>query len=275
MITLTGTSTISSDAGTLSLTAATAITGTNQSLTFTGAGNVSVTGNITTGSGTLTKNGTGLTLLLGNGNSYTGGTTVSAGILQVGNNAVTTANSGVGAMSIQSGGTLAGTGTIRGNTTIAAGGILSPGDSTAALSIDQNGNLTITGSLTTTAGGTIDGQIRLNLSNPTHNDQTFIASAMSALDYYNTLDSTQKNLWNTVPTSTGHNYDYISVGGTLTLTSGLANAPTIAVTTTRSYGYGEIFNLFDWNMLTVGTFDANSQNDLLLPTLSNGLIWGY
>lgn len=56
------------------------LTGTNRDLTFNTTADISVTGNITTGTGTLTKQGSG-NLTLAGANTYTGLTTVSAGAI--------------------------------------------------------------------------------------------------------------------------------------------------------------------------------------------------
>ena len=79
---------INSDSGTLTLNVASgnAITGSNDDLTFGGAGNVTVADVIATGTGALTKDGAG-TLTLSGANTYTGVTTVSAGTLVIGANA--------------------------------------------------------------------------------------------------------------------------------------------------------------------------------------------
>ncbi len=79
-VTLAGTTEIQSDAGTLTLSAANSVTGTNRALTIDGAGNTAINGTITTGTGTLTKNGTG-TLTLSGANTYSGTTTINAGTL--------------------------------------------------------------------------------------------------------------------------------------------------------------------------------------------------
>ena len=76
-ITLSGATTIGSDAGTLTLSGG--ISGT-QNLTFTGAGNTTISGAIATSTGTLTKNGSGTTTLNA-ANTYTGTTTVNSGTL--------------------------------------------------------------------------------------------------------------------------------------------------------------------------------------------------
>ncbi len=71
---------INSAADTLTLSGT--ITGTNRNLTVGGAGNITVSGAIGTGSGTLTKDGAG-TLVLGGNNTYSGTTTVSAGVVNI------------------------------------------------------------------------------------------------------------------------------------------------------------------------------------------------
>lgn len=282
-VTQTAASTISSDAGTLTLTAPTAITGA-QNLTFSGAGAVVVAGAVSTGTGNLVRQGTGVTVLQGV-SSYSGTTTVSGGVLQVGTNAFTGATSGSGATSVLAGGTLAGTGTIGGSTSIAAGGILSPGDSTAVLAVDQNGTLNITGSLTTSAGGTAGGQLSLNVSIPTFNDPGFAAvfsAGGDALSYYTSLTPGQQSQWNAAQAAGVRNYDYVRVTGAITLSNGAIGLPTVAVTANgyTSYQIGDIFNLLDWN--TLGTLDSgglgagynpSSLNDLQLPTLLNGFSW--
>jgi autotransporter-associated beta strand protein len=86
LITINSTTRINSDSGTLTLDVASgnAITGSNDDLQFGGAGNITINDVIATGTGTLTKDGTGI-LFLNAANTYTGATTVSAGILNVQN----------------------------------------------------------------------------------------------------------------------------------------------------------------------------------------------
>ena len=92
----------------------------------------------------ITKIGTG-TLKLEDPNTYSGGTTVSAGVLVVSN----TEGSGVGtgALVIQSGALLRGSGIVGGATTIEAGGILGAGGMS-----ETAGNLTFTSGLTLNDG---------------------------------------------------------------------------------------------------------------------------
>jgi autotransporter-associated beta strand protein len=81
-ITLASASRINSDSGTLTLS--NTIAATNLGLTLGGAGNITASGIIGLGSGGLTKDGSGL-LVLSGANSFTGATTVSAGVLKIGN----------------------------------------------------------------------------------------------------------------------------------------------------------------------------------------------
>ena len=99
LITLTNSTRINADAGTLLLTNTGTITGATFGLTFGGAGNITVASIIGTTTGTLTKDGAG-TLTLSASNSYTGGTTINAGTVAIsngssfGSNTVTFASNG-------------------------------------------------------------------------------------------------------------------------------------------------------------------------------------
>ena len=101
-ISLQAHSAISSDSG--SLTLSNGITGTNFNMTLTGAGNGFVGTGITTGSGTLVKNGTGTWQLNNNASTYTGLTTINAGVLTI-RNATSLGTTAAGTI-VNSGGTL-------------------------------------------------------------------------------------------------------------------------------------------------------------------------
>ncbi|MES2026474.1 MAG: autotransporter domain-containing protein [Pseudomonadota bacterium] len=90
-------------------------------------------GGVIDGTGSLTKTGTG-NLTLSGTNTYTGTTTVNAGLLSV-NGSI--ANS---AVTVNSGAALGGSGTV-GNLTVMSGGILAPGNSIGELTV--NGNATL------------------------------------------------------------------------------------------------------------------------------------
>jgi autotransporter-associated beta strand protein len=79
-ITLATDSRINSDAGSLTLSGG--INSTAANLTVGGSGNVTNTGTIAT-SGMLTKDGSGTLFLVGNNNTYSGGTLISAGVVGI------------------------------------------------------------------------------------------------------------------------------------------------------------------------------------------------
>ncbi len=98
----------------------------------------------------LIKIGTGMLILTGANNTYSGGTTVSGGILMANNTAGSA--TGSGAVAVNSGGTLAGTGIISGAVTVNSGGALAPGN--------PLGTLTISNNLTLAAGSTTFMQVQ-------------------------------------------------------------------------------------------------------------------
>ncbi|RDS81737.1 hypothetical protein DWU98_11000 [Dyella monticola] len=99
--------------------------------------------NVISGSGSLTKTGAG-TLILDGVNTYTGGTAVSAGTLEIGDSHSSNASID-GTVDVQSAGTLRGHGTVDGNVT--NDGIVWPGGSM--------GTLTIAGNYTQNADGAL------------------------------------------------------------------------------------------------------------------------
>ena len=150
--------------GTLTVGAANSLSGTNQNLTVNGAGNTTITGTITTGTGTLTKNNAG-TLTLSGVNTFTGATTINGGTVAIaaetglGSNP---ANLNAGQLTLN-GGTLRTQTTAvliddsrRGITIGANGGTL---ETVTNLTIgrvnDPRNVLTMTGPLTKTGAGTL------------------------------------------------------------------------------------------------------------------------
>lgn len=114
-------------------------TNTDPAQTFSG---------VISGSGAVNRSasvaGTGGTTTFTAANTYSGGTTVNRGLLQVNN--TTGSGTGSGAVTVASGGALGGTGSISGAVTVNAGASIGAGASA--------GILTLTGGLNLSAGGT-------------------------------------------------------------------------------------------------------------------------
>jgi autotransporter-associated beta strand protein len=137
------------DAGTLQIAGTSAFSTAKSIRLNSGGGTIdAVNSNITppalsgaiSGTGGLIKTGTGALVLSSANVTYTGATTVKAGVLFV--NTLLSSTSGV---SVQTSGTLAGTGTISAPVTIDSGAFLSPGASIGQLNL-SNG-ITIHGQL--------------------------------------------------------------------------------------------------------------------------------
>ena len=131
-ITLASASRINTDAGSLTLSGNT--TGSNTNIALGGEGDTVVTGGLSLGSGTLTKDGGG-TVTLNGSISYSGATALNAGKL------VINGNNSNSAITIASGATLGGAGTV-GAVTVNSGGFIAPGNSPGTLTV---GDLTLSG----------------------------------------------------------------------------------------------------------------------------------
>jgi autotransporter-associated beta strand protein len=146
----------SSNALTVNGGASGTLSGAGNNLTITGSGNTTINALIQTGSGGLTMSGTGRLALTG-ANTYSGGTTVSAGLL-LANNASGSAT-GSGGVSVN-GGVVGGFGSIAGALTLNNGAVnpgdpagsatnrlkvlrlSTPGGGSASVAIDSAGNST-------------------------------------------------------------------------------------------------------------------------------------
>ena len=168
-ITLTASARINSDAGTLTLSNAAALTGTNQTLTLGGAGDMTLDRAIGLTTGAVTKDGAG-TVTLNVPSTYTGTTTVSAGTLLYGtNNIVGTGNLTVsgGTLNIQAFNDTVAVFTVSGGTVIGTGTIYAQGDyvfsGTATISVNLGGdvglNKTGGGTTTLTGANSFTGQV--------------------------------------------------------------------------------------------------------------------
>ena len=162
-VTTTG-ATFTANTASLSLAS---VTGTNTAITLGGSATGSTVGAITTGTGTVTKTGTGKWTLSGNG-TYSGTTTVSQGILEIGSDSTPTSGTltsgpiGTGILSLSGGSVQATSGTpraigntvylsasstITGDTAINFGGQLSSRTSGTTLTVNNTGLTTFSGGI--------------------------------------------------------------------------------------------------------------------------------
>lgn len=132
--------------------------GSGQTVVHNVIANVNATVSVNVG-----RTGSG-SVLFTNANTYSGGTTLSSGVLLVNNG--TGSGTGSGAVNVASSATLGGSGTISGATTAAAGSFLAPGsDSGVAGTLTFGGNLDVSG-LASGAGGLL-----FNLDGSTASDK--------------------------------------------------------------------------------------------------------
>lgn len=121
-------------------------------LTLGGISTSSTFTSVLSGSGSLTKVGTG-TFSLNNANTFSGGTIVNGGTLRAGNS--TGSATGTGGVTVNSGATLTGPGLISGLVTLSSGGHLAPGDNVGTLTV---------GSVTLSTGSILDYEFKSGVS---------------------------------------------------------------------------------------------------------------
>lgn len=241
-------------------------------------------------------------LILSGTNTYTGGTTVNNGEVNLqGSLAAGAVTVGKEFGSLTDAAILSGTGTIAGAVTIGDGncaiGVLAPGTNAVAplsnYGTGANGTMTITadGTALTVGSGS---QIQLGITNETFNSSAFVAAlgsggAMDALNFLTGIGSAELGSWNALP-GVSTDMDFLNLTGTdsnlsLGTRSGGAGTGIISVV---DFGYitsaaqGDVFNLVDWTQAGVvgGTFSAGSGfsaggalGDFDLPILGAGLAW--
>jgi autotransporter-associated beta strand protein len=197
-----------SGGGNLTLSAAIVTGGNNQSTSFSG---------LVSGSGSLTKTGSGvLTLARSAGNSYSGLTTVSAGALLAMN--TTGSATGTGSVTIGAGGTLGGIGSIQGN--VNNSGAVAPGNSVGTLRLSTN--------YTQTSGGVLD----IELDSPSSYDKLAVTGNA-------TLSGTiAVSLLNGFVPQVGNSFDIVTAAGFGGTTFASSSLPSLADGLSWKLNYG-------------------------------------
>jgi filamentous hemagglutinin family protein len=259
------TSTISSDAGTLTFTpaAGNAIELGTTALTFTGAGNVSVDGAIT-GTSSITKLGTGTATLSGN-NTYTGAVTLSQGVLRAASsNALGTTTGGI---------------TVASGATLELGGPASPGSiaiGAEALTVSDGGAIHNVAGYNTYAGGmTLSGNASITVDTGTR--LNFTASGAPAIAIAGnkrlSLYLTDGDLTFAKALSGSAGSSYLKAGGGTLTTGGISGL--ILVTGVYARLYDPTGNDYSTEYgstpdYTFGFFDAASGGNRVNLALTSG-----
>jgi MYXO-CTERM domain-containing protein len=178
-VTVASAARINSDAGTLTLSGG--VTAADFGLTFGGAGNVTIdTTGLSLGTGSLTKDGAGL-LLLSLANTFSGGTTVSAGTLKIG----ATGSLGSGAVSVASGATLDLNNLTIGNAITLADGATLTGGSLPTTSVPTSGVIDVVLTGTAPLEKTDTGRLELTGENTFTGATSVSAGTIAVADFGN------------------------------------------------------------------------------------------
>jgi fibronectin-binding autotransporter adhesin len=260
----------------LAVTNAGAITGSGNSLTVAGAGNVTLSSILGTGAGSLTMAGTG-TLTLSGVNTYTGGTTISAGTVVVGNNL--NALGALGAPVVMTGGTLVtGNGFLNYDFGGTGGTLLVPageanstlGSATdpaafnfgGTLSIGAGSAVTIEAPATATVGG-----LMLNTATLSTNFGLVLAAGGTLTDTGNsTINGTFVN--SQVRTGTGPSPTFTPTYTSATVT-GPASGSTLTISGTLNQGGG-----FGGTIAIIGTYNPDNAGAIVTVAPAANISFG-
>lgn len=169
----------------------------------------------------LNKSGAG-TLVLASGNTYSGGTLITAGTLLANN--TTGSATGLGSVTV-GGGTLGGTGQIAGAVAVTSGGTLAPGNGTALI-----GTLTVGSSASAAASVTVAGKYGFNITSTNAGNGTAVSDGSS-----------------TVPN--GNNR--LSVVGNSSSTINLTGATIVLTSTPAFNGTWDPTKYYSWTLATI------------------------
>ena len=208
--------------GTLSLASPISVTNSS-ALTFTGSGTTTAAGIISGATGGIFINAPGGTVAFNGANTYTGGTTISAGTLSINN-----ANS-LGALT--SGLTLDG-GTLKTTAGVTVGArVVTIGANGGAFDVhggqlyfNTNGTLTGSGPLTITGAGGLAGNVRVNANQSTYTGAITL-NAGGGLEFNTAAAFTSTNVFNVNGTGNGAQ----ATSGELTVSNGITIGNTINV----------------------------------------------
>jgi autotransporter-associated beta strand protein len=164
LITLGSNATIASTSGSLNITNTGTITGSGLTLTLSGTSGGTISSVIGTGGGSLIKNGSGTWSLSGS-NTFTGGTTLNAGTLNINNANALGASSGTftitgGSIDNTSGGLTTANYPMAWNGDFSFVGTNALNLGTGAVSLNANRQVTVNGLNNLTIGGTLNAPLR-------------------------------------------------------------------------------------------------------------------